>query len=224
MIFIEDGLAIFTHSMYIPLHYRNEDPEEVADFLRNNAFAILVSQVDDRPWATHLPLELETNSSGQQVLTGHMAKANPQWRHFMENEPVLAIFNGPHAYVSSSWYKEEEVPTWNYIAVHVYGKLQILSEEEVMASLHRLVDKYEKHAKEPVSLHKLSPGTLRQVKGVVGFQISVDEVHAAYKLSQGREQDHARIIEELRERNNLGDHGIADKMAPKTPSKKGNSK
>ena len=209
--------------MYIPLQYRNEDPAEVADFLRNNAFAILVSQVDDRPWATHLPLELETNSSGQQLLTGHIAKANPQWRHFVENEPVLAIFNGPHAYVSSSWYKEEEVPTWNYIAVHVYGKLQILSEEEVMASLHRLVDKYEKHSEEPVSLHNLSPRTLRQVKGVVGFQISVEEVHAAYKLSQGREQDHTRIIGELRERGAVGDHEIADRMGPNTPKKKGNS-
>ncbi len=195
--------------MYIPLKYRNEDLEEVAEFLSNNAFAILVSQVEGKPWATHLPLELETDDEGKKVLTGHMAKANPQWRHFVENEPVLAIFNGPHAYISSSWYKEEEVPTWNYIAVHVYGTLRILSEEEVMASLHRLVDKYEQNSKQPISLHKLSPKTLRQVKGVVGFQISVDQIQAAYKLSQGREADHARIISELQERNALGDNEIA---------------
>ncbi len=198
--------------MYIPLQYRNEDLEEVAEFLRNNAFAILVSQVDGKPWATHIPLELETDNSGKQVLTGHIAKANPQWRHFVTNEPVLAIFNGPHAYISSSWYQEEEVPTWNYIAVHVYGNLRILSEEEVMASLHRLVDKYEKHSEHPISLHKLSPKTLRQVKGVVGFQIAVDQIQAAYKLSQGRENDHARIIEELRERNAQGDGEIAAKL------------
>ncbi|MBT8209900.1 MAG: FMN-binding negative transcriptional regulator [Eudoraea sp.] len=198
--------------MYIPLHYRNEDLEEVAGFLRSNAFAILVSQVDGRPWATHLPLELETDVSGKQVLTGHMAKANPQWRHFNENETVLAIFNGPHAYISSSWYQEEEVPTWNYIAVHIYGKLRILTEEEVMASLHRLVDKYEKGSKHPISLDKLSPKTLRQVKGVVGFQIVVDQIQAAYKLSQGREKDHARIFEELQERNALGDKEIAAKL------------
>ena len=223
MTFFEGGMAIFIHSMYIPIQYRNEDLEEVAEFLRNNAFAILVSQVEGRPWATHLPLELEAGPSGQQVLTGHLAKANPQWRHFKENEPVMAIFNGPHAYVSSSWYKEEEVPTWNYIAVHIYGKLQLLSEAEVMASLHRLVDKYEKHSKDPISLHNLSPKTLRQVKGVVGFQISVDEVHAAYKLSQGREHDHARIITELRERNAMGDREIADKIDPEASGNPGSS-
>ena len=203
--------------MYIPLKYRNENLGEVADFLHNNGFAILVSQVDGRPWATHLPLELETDDSGKQVLTGHMAKANPQWRHFVENEPVLAIFNGPHAYISSSWYQEEEVPTWNYIAVHVYGKLKIMSEEEVMASLHRLVDKYEKNSEHPISLHKLSSKTLRQVKGVVGFQIPVDEIQAAYKLSQGREDDHARIIKELQERNAAGDNEIASKLGRDKP-------
>ncbi len=209
--------------MYIPLHYRNEDLEEVAEFLRNNAFAILVSQVDEKPWATHLPLELETTSSGQQVLTGHIAKANPQWRHFSKNEAVLAIFNGPHAYVSSSWYREEEVPTWNYIAVHVYGTLRLLSEEQVMASLHRLVDKYEKNSQNPVSLHKLSPKTLRQVKGVVGFQIAIEQVHAAYKLSQGREQDHMRIIKELKDRNTAGDREIANTMQKKYSGEGGQS-
>ena len=112
--------------MYIPLQYQNKNLEEVKDFLKNNAFAILTSQVDNRPWATHLPLELETGPKGSDVLTGHMARRNPQWKHFKENEQVLAIFNGPHAYISSSWYHDEEVPTWNYVAVHVYGNLRIL--------------------------------------------------------------------------------------------------
>ena len=198
--------------MYIPLHYRNENLEEVRDFLRKNGFAILVSQVENKPWATHLPLELEDGPSGKQVLTGHLAKANPQWKHFKEEDEVLAIFNGPHAYISSSWYQDEEVPTWNYVAVHVYGTLRILTEDEVMASLHRLVDRYEQESKHPISLHDLSPKTLRQVKGVVGFQIEIKEVHAAYKLSQGREQDHAQIIRELRQRDYSGDSEVADHM------------
>ena len=127
--------------MYIPERNKKEDIEEIKDFLSKNAFGILINQVAGRPWATHIPLELEADGDGNDILVGHIAKANPQWKGFTEDEEVLCIFNGPHAYISSSWYKEEEVPTWNYVAVHVYGKLKILTEEEVMASLHRLVAK-----------------------------------------------------------------------------------
>ena len=199
--------------MYIPLQYQNTNLDEVKEFLRKNAFAILTSQVDNRPWATHLPLELESSSEGKDVLTGHMARRNPQWKNFKEEEQVLAIFNGPHAYISSSWYHDEEVPTWNYVAVHIYGKLRMLSEEEVMASLHRLVDKYEAQSEYPISLKDMSQETLRQVRGVVGFQIAIEEVHAAYKLSQGREQDHARIMKELQQRDQAGDAEIVRHMS-----------
>lgn len=183
--------------MFIPDHHRNENASEIRAFLKANSFGILVSQYQNKPWATHIPLELETTEDGKEVLTAHMAKANPQWREFDQNEEVLCIFNGPHSYVSSSWYKEEEVPTWNYIAVHVYGKLNILSEEEVMASMHRLVDKYEANSKKPISLKDMSPRTLKQIKGVVGFQIEITDIQAQYKLSKNREQDHPKIIEEL---------------------------
>jgi len=172
---------------------------EVYDFIRQNSFGILINQVDGKPWATHIPLELEKRN-GKDVLVGHIAKANPQWKSFQKEAQMLCIFNGPHAYVSSSWYKEEEVPTWNYIAVHVYGSLKILSEEETIQSLHRLVDHYESQSKNPLSLHDVSPKTLRQVKGVVGFSITVEEIQAAYKLSQTRQDDHAAIISNLEER------------------------
>ncbi|WP_276167275.1 FMN-binding negative transcriptional regulator [Zobellia alginiliquefaciens] len=201
--------------MFIPDHQRNENASEIRDFLKMNSFGILVSQYNDRPWATHIPLELEINADGKEVLTAHIAKANPQWREFDQNEEVLCIFNGPHSYISSSWYKEEEVPTWNYIAVHVYGKLKILSEEEVMASMHRLVDKYEANSKNPVSLHNMSPHTLKQVKGVVGFQIEITDIQAKYKLSQNREQDHPKIIEELEDTKNPMSIEIAKAMKNK---------
>jgi transcriptional regulator len=185
--------------MYIPHYYKNENMDEVYDFIRQNSFGILINQVDGKPWATHIPMELEKRNE-KDVLVGHIAKANPQWKGFQEDAQLLCIFNGPHAYVSSSWYKEEEVPTWNYIAVHVYGSLKILSEEETMQSLHRLVDRYESQSKNPLSLHDVSPKTLRQVKGVVGFSITVEEIQAAYKLSQTRQDDHAAIIRNLEER------------------------
>lgn len=181
--------------MYIPHHYKNENLAEVKAFIKQNSFGILVNQVDGKPWATHIPLELEG-----EALVGHIAKANPQWKDFNNEAEVLCIFNGPHAYVSSSWYKEEEVPTWDYIAVHVYGKLSILTEEETMQSLHRLVNKYEKDSKHPISLNHMSSKTLRQVKGVVGFSIKINTIQAAYKLSQTRKDDHETIIKNLQER------------------------
>ncbi|WP_273277345.1 FMN-binding negative transcriptional regulator [Maribacter polysiphoniae] len=198
--------------MYIPHQYKNGNIAEVKDFLAKNSFGILVNQVDGKPWATHIPLELDTTDDGKDVLVSHISKANPQWKHFEENDNVLCIFNGPHSYISSSWYKEEEVPTWNYIAVHVYGKIKILTEEEVMASMHKLVDKYEEHSENPISLDHLSEKTLRQVKGVVGFQITIDSIQAAYKLSQGREHDHERIIEALENTKNPYSKDIAKRM------------
>ncbi len=198
--------------MYIPNHYKNENLEEVKDFILHNSFGILINIVDQKPWGTHIPLELEQDGDGNDVLVGHMAKANPQWKNFTENAEVLCIFNGPHSYVSSSWYKEEEVPTWNYIAVHVYGKLKVLSEAETLQSMYRLVDKYEKASKNPISLGEMSPKTLRQVKGVVGFSIQISDIQATYKLSQTRKEDHSKIISELQEQKDAGSIAIAQAM------------
>ncbi len=198
--------------MYIPSQYKNEDLSEVKDFLRSNSFAILINQLNGRPWATHTPLELDKDEDGNDILIGHIARANPQWKAFEDKSEVLCIFNGPHSYVSSSWYKEEEVPTWNYIAVHIYGSLTVMTESEVLTWLGGLVDHYEKDEKTPISLKDLSPATLRQVKGVVGFRIKINQIQAAYKLSQGREEDHARIISELQNKKDPGSQQVSHIM------------
>ncbi len=205
----------YFYGMYTPKHYKNEDLASVKEFIKANSFGILVNQVDGKPWATHIPMELDTDADGNEALVTHIAKANPQWRHFTETDEVLCIFNGPHSYVSSSWYADEEVPTWNYIAVHVYGRIRILSEDEVLASMHRLVDKYEKDSKHPISLHDMSPKTLAQIRGVVGFKILITDIQATYKLSQGREHDHSKIISELKDRD-AGARAIAVEMEKKT--------
>lgn len=188
--------------MYIPHKYKNENLAEVKDFLNQNAFGILVNEVDGKPYATHTPMELDIDIKGNDVLLGHIAKANLQWTSFEEQKEVLCIFNGPHTYISSSWYKEEEVPTWNYIAVHVYGKLRILEKEELLNHLDKLVNKYEQSSKNPVSVQAFSKKTMSQIKGVVGFEITITNIQAAYKLSQGREHDHSKIIRELEDRGN----------------------
>lgn len=198
--------------MYIPQHYKNEDIAEIKDFLKENGFGILVNITDGRPWATHIPLELDIDENGKDVLVGHISKANLQWKDFTGDKEVLCIFNGPHSYISSSWYKEEDVPTWNYIAVHVYGTLNILKEKAVLNSLNKLVDKYEQRSKEPVSLHHMSPQTLRQVKGIIGFQITITDIQAAYKLSQTRKHDIPKIVQELESTKDPNAKSVANAM------------
>lgn len=187
--------------MYIPHYYKKENLDEIKEFIQENSFGILINQVNNKPWATHIPLELDIDESGNDILVSHISKANPQWKEFEEQPEVLCVFNGPHSYISSSWYKEEEVPTWDYIAIHVYGRIRILSESEVMDSMRKLVAKYEANSKHPISLENMSEKTLRQVKGVVGFKIEISDIQAAYKLSQTRPEDHQSIIKELNDGN-----------------------
>lgn len=198
--------------MYIPHYYKNQDIEEVKHFIKENSFGILIDQIDGKPWGTHIPLELEEGKNQKSFLVSHLAKANPQSNALKDGKEVLCIFNGPHHYISSSWYKTEEVPTWNYIAVHVYGAIKILTEEETLASMFKLVERYESFAKEPINLSTFSKKTMRQVKGVIGFSIEIKEIQAAYKLSQTREEDHNTIIKELKEIDSEQSIAIAKKM------------
>jgi len=189
--------------MHIPKLYKNENIDEVRAFIKSNSFGMLVSMVDNRPWATHIPLELEEDMNGQEVIYGHVSKANTQWKQFKKDDEVLLIFNGPHAYISSSWYAIEEVPTWNYVAVHIYGKLQIINEDELLYSLNKLVDKYEANSTHPIRMQDFSDKTMKQIKGIVGFKITISEIQAAYKLSQNRkDEDYKNIVQELESKNN----------------------
>lgn len=181
--------------MHIPKQFRNEDISSVRDFIAGNGFAVLVSQVAGRPWATHIPLQLHTDATGKDILEGHISRANQQWKSFDNGQEVLAIFQGPHAYISSSWYDHENVPTWNYLAVHVYGKINIISEEALRQQLSRLVDKYESRVTNPVSVAGLSKDFLdKEIRGVVGFDLEITEIQAAAKLSQNRDDKNRQNI------------------------------
>jgi transcriptional regulator len=146
-----------------------------------------------------------------------MAYGNPHWKTFETNEDVLVMFQGPHAYISSSWYEQENVPTWNYQAVHVYGTASILDEEELKQDLTMLLQKYEKHRKNPVLWDKLSPEVLeKQLKGIIGFKIKVQEIQAANKLSQNRnEEDYHNIVNKLFEEKDMNSQQMAQLMERK---------
>ncbi|MBU8576218.1 FMN-binding negative transcriptional regulator [Bacillus sp. FSL M8-0266] len=184
--------------MHIPSFFQVKDMEEVKAFIQSHSFATVVTTMDGKPIATHIPVSfLQIEDSF--VISGHMAIGNPQWKTFEENEQVLVIFQGPHAYISSSWYEKEAVPTWNYQAVHVYGKAKLLEKSELVKELTTMLETYESHREQPVLWHTLSDELLeKQMKGIVGFKIIIDEVQAAFKLSQNRhERDYAHIIEKL---------------------------
>lgn len=175
--------------MYTPKYYRVTDAETIADFLHQHSFAVLVSSDNGLPLATHLPLEFVREANGEQFLYGHVARANPQWRTFQPSQTVLAIFSGAHAYVSARWYNHVNVPTWNYMAAHVYGRPQIIDDpEELCAILKRLVDRYEATAnpQNPYRMESLPQEFLAQeMKGLVGFQIKKEQ-HAQIPLHARR--------------------------------------
>jgi len=202
--------------MYIPNHYKNENIKEVKDFLIKNSFGILLNQNKGRISGTHIPMELNTDKNGKDILSGHISKTNPQWNNFNDKEEVLAIFNGPHSYVSSSWYKKENVPTWNYIAVHIYGTIKIIEGDELLSSLKKLVDKYESNSENPVSVENLSEKSLKQINGIIGFNIHINEIQATYKLSQNRDDsDYHNVIEKLEKTKDSGSMEIAKEMRTK---------
>ncbi|MBK7871398.1 MAG: FMN-binding negative transcriptional regulator [Saprospiraceae bacterium] len=201
--------------MYTSNQNRNENIEEIRDFIKSNSFGILVNIFDGKPWATHIPILLETNDSGQDILVGHIARANPQWQNFTENPDVLAIFTAHHAYISSSWYNHENVPTWNYIAVHCYGKIRIIEGDALYQSLKKLMDKYEAYSENPMRLETMTEKLVQaQMRGILGFEILIEEMQANYKLSQNRkDEDYQNVIQELQKRGDENSIKIAHEMS-----------
>lgn len=199
--------------MYIPDIYKNENQDDINAFLRANSFGILVNQADGQLWATHTPLELDANEHGKPVLYGHISKENPQWKSFTNDAEVLAIFFGPHSYISSSWYDHENVPTWNYTAVHIYGKTKIIEGEAVVDFLKKLVDKYEAVSENPIRVEDLSDKTMRQVRGIVAFEIEITDIQAKRKMSQNRDaKNYNNIISELEKTGNPDAISVAAEM------------
>jgi len=200
--------------MYIPDLFKNEDKDSIRKFIKENAFGMLINQTNGKLWATHIPLELETNKEGEEVLMGHISKENPQWTAFESADQVLAVFTGSHAYISSSWYDHENVPTWNYSAVHIYGKIKIIEGDAVIDSLTKLVDKYEQNSQCPVRVSGLSKKTMLQTRGIVAFEIQIEEIHAQTKMSQNRDdKNYSNIISELEKTESPQSMAVAKEMA-----------
>ena len=195
--------------MYSPSYNRVEDRTELLAFMRANGFALLVTGTGGTLHASHLPVIAEERA-GKFAIHSHMAKNNPQWQEFFDDE-VLVVFSGPHGYVSPRWYEEQErVPTWNYAAVHAYGTVKIVSEKNgKYESQRRLVEFLD-----PQWLPKFDALRAEYVEmmlaGIVTFDIEVTRVETRWKLSQNRSRREQELIAAALEKSpDTGERALA---------------
>lgn len=170
--------------MYIPKFFLEENEERILAFMQRFNFATLVTSENDFPTATHLPFIIEKRDE-KIILSAHMAKANAHWKQL--DRETLTIFHEPHAYVSPLLYGEmPNVPTWNYIAVHAYGRAKIAAEAETLALVEKQVAVFDPAYFE--TEWKKIPGEYKTnlAKGVVAFEIDVSDLQAKKKLNQNK--------------------------------------
>lgn len=184
--------------MYIPKYFQQQDLQQAASLVKKNEFATLVATVDGKLQAVHIPFMLKEENS-EWVLFAHFSAANPLTIALEKNEEVLVIFQGPHAYVSSSWYKHVSVPTWNYSAVHCYGILEKLDKEATVQLLQQTMNHYEDMQEKGMKWEDV-PEKMKEnlMKEMVAFKIVVSRIEAKAKLSQNKsEEDFNSVMNHL---------------------------
>lgn len=189
--------------MYIPRHFEVTDNEEIFAFVESNTFGQLISSYQGGLFSTHIPFLV---SEDKTRLLGHLAKQNPQHLD-IEYQEVLVTLEGPHDYISPSWYRSPGVPTWNYQAVHIYGVCNVFHDsEQIKKVVDTLTNKNESAFQEPWQPdYKAS-----MLDAIVGIEIVISKIQCKYKLSQNRSaQDQKQVAEQLEK---LGSHELARAM------------
>jgi transcriptional regulator len=205
--------------MYIPAAFAESDLTKLHDFIEQNSFGLLVSQVDGLPFASHLPFLLERPAGPHGTLVGHMARANPQWRE-ASGQTALAIFSGPHAYISPTWYEAEQlVPTWNYSAVHAYGRVEVIEDEGALLDIvERSVGVYEQAMPRPWSFDPSSTFVKRLATQIVGFRIEVQKIEGKWKLNQNHPVERRqKVVRALQQQGGENAQAIAAMMQSMLP-------
>jgi transcriptional regulator len=199
--------------LYIPAAFSETDRSRLHEVIKRHSFALLTSTGEHGLIASHLPILLDPDLGPNGSLFGHMARANPQWRD-VEGE-VMAVFSGPHSYVSPSWYQERgTVPTWNYVAVHAYGRFQIVEDRAgLLEILRRSVAVYEGPRAEPWVFDESEPHVEKMLKAIVGFRVEITRLEGKWKLSQNQPEERRRKVEHaLAERPDEDSQAIANLM------------
>jgi transcriptional regulator len=205
--------------MYIPAYFAQRDLAALHEAIERYSFATLVSGTGGEMTASHLPLLLDRTGGASGTLLGHMARANSQWRE-ADSKEVLAIFSGPHAYISPTWYESTQVvPTWNYVAVHAYGRLELIEgHAEVESLLMRMVTVYEAGQPQPWRLNEPAEFVERMLKQIVAFRIPITRLEGKWKLNQNRPaEQRQRVINVLSQRPDEDSQAIAHLMRGGSP-------
>lgn len=198
--------------MYIPKINLTTDKNEILQFMKRFSFATVITSKNNIPTATHLPF-IVSSEGDNIVLTSHFAKANEHWQE-IEDNPALVIFSEPHAYISTKNYdKELNVPTWNYISIHAYGKGKIITDtNQAFTVLEKTIDNYESNFRQQWNNFP-EEYRLKMVNGIVAFEITITDLQAKKKLSQNRsENEKEKIIETLSKSNDTNEQLIAEYM------------
>lgn len=207
--------------MYIPPAFQEEDPSAIAATMANYGFATLITVRGDCVNATHLPLLFDAHRGERGLITGHVARANPQAADLAEGKPATAIFLGPHAYISPRWYETAEaVPTWNYVAVHAEGIPRVIEEpERVTEYLEALTAQFEGDRPDAWRPGELRPELLEGLcRSIVAFELPVRRMEAKSKLNQNRTAaDRAGVIRNLEESPDHLGREIARLMSERQP-------
>ena len=202
--------------MYIPSAFEVTDPAKIAEIISSHSFGMLLSKDEGSLFASHLPFLYKPQLGKNGFLTSHMARANRHWQLFNDQEEALVIFNGPHAYISPSYYATSvAVPTWNYVTVHVYGKPRLMTTEvELNAVLAETMEKHEAGFPNPWSTALLPEGMEAKLhQSIVGFEIEITRIEGKFKLGQNRSmEDREKMLGMLQKTNDADSHQLAKFM------------
>ena len=206
-------------TLYVPPHFRVEDRATLVAFMRHNAFATVVSAGGTGMHASHLPLLVDVDGDAVR-LRGHFARANPHWETMEGGKQLLAVFTGPHAYVSPTWYvTQPSVPTWNYTAVHATGQARLTDEAELHEIVSELAAYYEAGNKPPWRLSEQPAAYVQSMLGaIVGFEMEVERLEGKFKLSQNRPVEIPGVAARLEA---AGEAALAGLMREHAPAAKG---
>ena len=186
--------------MYLPDVFREPRPDALHALIDSNGFATLISPDPEDPVITHLPLLVDRDRGPHGTLIGHFARANLHWRRLEQRPQALAVFHGPHGYISPSWYGEHpSVPTWNYVVVHAQGRARLLHEPDAVESIvRRLVAMYEGPRPDPWPMELPDEYRRAMLAGIVGLEIEITHLTGKFKLSQNRTpEDRRRVVAAL---------------------------
>jgi transcriptional regulator len=201
--------------MYTTAHFKESDTARISALIEDYPFATLITAPEGLPYVSHLPFLFEPTAGAKGRLLGHMARANPQWRHFPAADGVLALFQGPHAYISPAWYASPGVPTWNYAVVHIRGSARLIDDDSALeALLERMTHVHESHMPNPWSPSLSAGRRSTLLKMIVGFSIDITEIQAKFKLSQNRPiEDRQRVVAALNRSPNQTENALARLMS-----------